>query len=115
MSNRPLQQPGPKEELPVSSARTIALSSLLISLGFVFVLYFFFLKTVFQAPLIWIVLAVMVVMAVFSSVMAMKSLLKKLLCPHCHQPFFARAVELFLPPKNCTVCQRPFSKHPSKH
>lgn len=92
------------EVLPISMAKPMAFLSLLLSLGVIAILYFFFLRSIFTGVSgLWVVL-VMVVMLSVSHYIAMKSIMKKLRCEQCHQPFFAKVSELFVAPKQCQSC-----------
>ena len=93
--------------LPVNSARTMAFLIVLMSLGFVAVLFSFFLKDVFYGVLLFLMLAIMVFLAVLSSVLALKRLMLKILCSSRHQPFFCLTA-LFYSLGNRASCHKMF-------
>lgn len=94
------------ETLPVQSARALAFLTVAMSLGFVAVLFFFFLKGAFVGITLWGVVAAMSVLALFSSLRALKRLMPKMRCPNCSQPFFTHVRALFAKPVRCAACQQ---------
>ncbi len=94
------------EALPVASARMMAILTLLMSLGFVAVVYLAFLQDVFQGRALVVVLLFMVTMSLLSSLVALRRIMKKVLFQHCGQPFFSRSMELSLAPKQCRSCRK---------
>ncbi len=104
MNNQPVLPDN--ETLPIAAARSMAFLTLAMSMGFVAILFFFFLKDVFHGVMLWGVLLVMLGLAVFSSTIALQRLMPKIRCPHCAQPFFARVTALFAKPARCAACNR---------
>lgn len=102
--NKPLPD---DETLPITAARTMALMTLAMSIGFVLMLFFVFLNGLFHGAMLWAVSALMLMMALISSLVALKRLMVKMRCPHCHQPFFNRVTQLFAPAKYCAACKTP--------
>lgn len=98
-----------KESLPIGSARFIAFIAVAMSVGFVVVIYAFFLKDLFVGNMLLGVLTVMLVLSLVSSVVALRNIMPKLLCPHCQQPFFRHVSSLFAKAGNCQHCQQSIS------
>lgn len=94
------------ESLPISSARFIAFTAVAMSVGFVVVLYVFFIKDLFAGNMQFGVLAVMLALSLISSIVALRNMIPKLLCPHCRQPFFRHVSRLFVKPKQCQQCRQ---------
>lgn len=90
--------------IPVSAAKFMAYLTMAMSLGFVLIIYFVFLKDVFAGAMGALAFAMMLTMSFFSAMVALGSIRKKILCPTCHEHFFAKVIHMFLPPKQCAAC-----------
>lgn len=104
MKNQQKNTTDNSDSLPIASARIIALIATVMSLGFAVVIYVFFLKAVFSGMILLIVFAMMLVMSLISTWVALKNLLPKFRCPNCGQPFFHHVSQLFSKVGRCQHC-----------
>lgn len=92
------------EAIPVTAARTMAFLTVGMSLGFVLLVYFLFIKDVFSGVSALLVLLMMLAMSVFSSLVALRSIRKKIPCTACGQLYFANVLQMFQAVRPCASC-----------
>lgn len=103
-SRPPIKPDTDNEYLPPRSARFIAFLAMVMSLGFALLLAVFFLKSLFQGLGLVLAFSILITLSFFSATVALRTVLPKLICPHCQQPFFNQVRQLFGKPGNCQHC-----------
>lgn len=100
------REPNHHDSLPVASAQLMAWLVLAMSAGFVVILVVFFLQSVFSGTRLLVIAIGMFLLSLVSSRVALNRLMAKIPCPHCGNPFFKRALQLFQAPKRCQYCNQ---------